>query len=58
MTRSFGDEVGKKIGVICEPEITEYEILKEDKVIIIASDGLWEHMMNKEITEIVKKNIQ
>ena len=58
MTRSFGDEVGKKIGVICEPEITEYEILKEDKVIIIASDGLWEHMMNKEITDIVKKNVK
>ena len=56
MTRSFGDILGSSIGIICIPEITEYIIKKEDKVIIIASDGLWEYISNKETTDIVKKS--
>ena len=55
MTRSFGDILGSSIGVICIPEINEYTIKKEDKAIIIASDGLWEYVSNKETTNIVKK---
>ena len=55
MTRSFGDILGSSIGVICVPEINEYTIKKEDKAIIIASDGLWEFISNKETTNIVKK---
>ena len=58
MTRSFGDEIGATVGVFSVPEITEYKIKEEDRVIIIASDGLWEYMDNKEVTEIVKKLIK
>ena len=54
MTRSFGDIIGSSIGVICSPEVYEYIIKKEDKAIIIASDGLWEYVSNKETTNIVK----
>ena len=54
MTRSFGDIIGSCIGVICLPEINEYILKKEDKAIIIASDGLWEYISNKETTNIVK----
>jgi serine/threonine protein phosphatase PrpC len=57
MTRSFGDEVGTTVGVISTPEVGEYTIKEEDKAIIIASDGLWEYMSNKEVTEIVQKLI-
>ena len=55
MTRSFGDILGSSIGVICLPEVNEYTIKKEDKCIIIASDGLWEFISNKETTNIVKR---
>ena len=55
MTRSFGDEVGASVGVISTPEVGEYKIKEEDKAIIIASDGLWEYMTNKEVTDIFKK---
>ena len=55
MTRSFGDVLGSTVGVICVPEVSEYIIKKEDKAIIIASDGLWEFISNKETTNIVKK---
>ena len=55
MTRSFGDIVGSNIGIINVPEVTMYDVKKEDKAIIVASDGLWEHVTNKEVVEVVKK---
>ena len=57
MTRSFGDEIGSLVGVLPIPEVGEYQIKEEDRVIIIASDGLWEYMTNEEVTDIVKKLI-
>ena len=57
MSRSFGDVIGSVLGVIAEPEMTEYIIKNEDKAIIIGSDGLYEYVSNEEITIIVKKNI-
>jgi serine/threonine protein phosphatase PrpC len=53
MTRSFGDIMASKVGVISEPEILEFEIQKgtvfliiEHKFMVIASDGLWEFISN------------
>ena len=57
MTRSFGDVIGSVLRVIAEPEVTEYIIKKEDKAIIIASDGLWEYISNEEVANIVQKLI-
>ena len=57
MSRSFGDVLGSMLGVICEPEVFEYILRKEDKAIIIASDGLWEYVENEEVTDIVKNLI-
>ena len=54
MTRSLGDKVGKKIGVCCTPEITKYDIKDEDKVFVLASDGLWEYISNQEVSDLVK----
>ena len=54
MSRSFGDEVAHLVGVINEPEIVEYYFCKEDKFIILGSDGLWEFINSEECVEIVK----
>ena len=54
MSRSFGDMVAHSVGVSCEPEIIEYSFLEEDKFIILASDGIWEFISNKECVDIVK----
>jgi serine/threonine protein phosphatase PrpC len=54
MSRSFGDDLAHQIGVICEPEIFEYELKEEDKFIIIASDGIWEFMSNQDCVDIIK----
>lgn len=53
MSRSFGDLLAKKIGVICEPDIYEYTLSKEDKFIVIASDGIWEYMNNDDVMNII-----
>ena len=55
MTRSFGDIIGSSIGVISEPEIKFFNYGKNDKFIIIGSDGLWEYISSQEAVDIVGK---
>ena len=49
ITRSFGDRIGKKIGMISNPVINEYTLNKSVKFIIIASSGVWKFIKEKEI---------
>merc|ERR1712100_883114 len=53
MTRSFGDGVAHSVGVNSEPEILELDLGKDDKFIILASDGVWEFLSNEEVANIV-----
>jgi len=54
MTRSMGDLVSKSVGVTYEPEIKSISNLdKNDKFIVIASDGIWDRFSNDEITRII-----
>lgn len=39
-----------------DPSICTRELQPNDKFIIFASDGLWEHMSNQEAAEIVHNN--
>ncbi len=56
MTRSLGDSLAKRIGVIGEPEIIYHELTEDDKFMIIASDGVWEFVSNEKAIEIVNKH--
>jgi serine/threonine protein phosphatase PrpC len=47
MSRSFGDNVSKPIGVTHVPEIINLKIDKRDRFILIASDGVWEFISNQ-----------
>jgi serine/threonine protein phosphatase PrpC len=63
MTRSFGDAVAARVGVNAEPEMSEVELTKEDKVLVLASDGVWEFLKNEDVAKIiypfyVKKNAE
>jgi len=49
MSRSVGDTVAHTAGVISDPEMTTVDLVPEDKVIVWASDGLWEFMSNQEV---------
>ena len=53
MSRSFGDIIGSTVGVLNEPEIKFFNYDKNDKFIIIASDGLWEYISCQEAVNIV-----
>jgi serine/threonine protein phosphatase PrpC len=55
MSRSLGDIVAKRIGVISTPFCTTHEVNKEcDLFIIIASDGLWDVMDNEDVVNFVE----
>ena len=55
MTRSLGDLVAKTVGVTHEPEIKVFPNLNpsSDRIVVIASDGLWDRIPNDEITRIL-----
>jgi serine/threonine protein phosphatase PrpC len=46
MSRSIGDTLAHSVGCLCEPEININKLTSQDKIIVIASDGLWEFLKN------------
>lgn len=55
MSRSIGDNIAKKLGVIAEPGIIEYNIKEKTKFIILGSDGIWEFLDNETVKNIGKQ---
>lgn len=53
MSRSFGDRVAGTVGVICEPEILEFDLTPTDKFIVIGSDGIFEFMSNEDVLKVI-----
>lgn len=49
MTRSIGDLVAGSVGVTWKPEIAIYKLCQEDRIITIASDGIWEVLDNSDV---------
>ena len=55
VSRSIGDIDAKKLGVIPNPQIVEYNIDESTKYLLICSDGIWEYISNEEAMEIGNK---
>jgi serine/threonine protein phosphatase PrpC len=53
MSRSLGDTVAHSIGCSCEPDITHTILGFKDKVVVVASDGVWEFLSNEEVADLV-----
>jgi len=53
MSRSFGDLVAQRVGVNAVPELSNVRLGPQDKVIVIASDGVWEFLENIDVANIV-----
>jgi serine/threonine protein phosphatase PrpC len=53
MTRSLGDQVASSVGVTHEPEILEYTVTPDDKFLVLASDGVFEHVANEDVLRTV-----
>ena len=44
MSRSLGDEVAKTLGVTFVPDVYHIEFTYQHKIVVIASDGVWEFL--------------
>lgn len=53
MSRSFGDSMACRAGVHAVPEIKQFELTSDDKIIVLASDGVWEFLDNQTVANIV-----
>ena len=53
MSRSIGDFIATKLGVIPEPKFIEEKIDKDTKFIVVASDGVWEFLDNDTVKNMV-----
>lgn len=50
-TRSIGDSLAESLGVIADPELSEHRIAGNDRVIIAASDGIFEFITTRSCVE-------
>lgn len=51
-SRAFGGKDLKKYGLIVEPDINHFEIEEHDRLVLLASDGLWDVLSPKAACEI------
>jgi len=54
-TRSLGDAMAEDLGVFAEPEMLTREVKPEDRVIVVASDGIYEFLTNQSVVDICAK---
>ncbi|XP_020531203.1 probable protein phosphatase 2C 66 isoform X2 [Amborella trichopoda] len=53
MARAFGDFCLKDFGLISVPDISYHRITERDEFIVLATDGVWDVLTNKEVVDIV-----
>lgn len=54
-TRSVGDAMAEELGVFAEPELLTRELHPSDKIIVLASDGVFEFLTNQSVIDICAK---
>ncbi|BAF28971.2 probable protein phosphatase 2C 73 [Oryza sativa Japonica Group] len=53
MARAFGDFCLKSHGLICTPEVYYRKLSEKDEFLVLATDGIWDVLSNKEVIKIV-----
>lgn len=53
MARAFGDFCLKDFGLISVPEISYRRLTEKDEFIVLATDGIWDVLSNKEVVDII-----
>jgi len=57
MSRSIGDFVVHQVGVVSTPDIYEVDLdPSTDRIVVIATDGLWDQISNEEAISIAAKH--
>jgi CRP-like cAMP-binding protein/serine/threonine protein phosphatase PrpC len=54
-TRSLGDAIAEELGVFAEPEMITREVTSDDKILVLASDGVFEFLTNQSVIDICAK---
>ena len=54
-TRSLGDAIAEELGVFAEPEMLTRELSEDDKIIVLASDGVFEFLTNQSVIDMCAK---
>lgn len=54
-SRAFGGKDLKKYGLSSEPDVNHFEIFPDDKLLLVASDGLWDVLQPNIACEIAMK---
>ena len=58
VSRSLGDFYLKDYGLVSEPDIYSFQLKDSEKMIVLASDGLWDNLPEPEVLEILKANYE
>nr|CAB3488844.1 unnamed protein product [Digitaria exilis] len=53
MARAFGDFCLKNNGLICTPEVYYRKLSEKDEFLVLATDGIWDVLSNKEVVKTV-----
>ncbi|KAI5084465.1 hypothetical protein GOP47_0000634 [Adiantum capillus-veneris] len=53
MARAFGDFCLKDFGLISMPEVTRRKLTPNDQFVVLATDGVWDVLSNKEVVDVV-----
>jgi len=51
-TRSLGDSIAESLGVYAEPELLTVSLTHKEKVIVLASDGIFDVMNNQQVVDL------
>ena len=54
-TRSLGDTIGKSLGISAKPETLSYRLDDASRCLVIASDGVFEFLENKDVIAICER---
>ncbi|KAF3796858.1 putative protein phosphatase 2C 66 [Nymphaea thermarum] len=53
MARAFGDFCLKDFGLISVPDVSYHHVTEKDEFVVLATDGVWDVLSNKEVVDIV-----
>ncbi|KAI8821832.1 phosphatase 2C-like domain-containing protein [Fimicolochytrium jonesii] len=56
VTRTLGDNVARRLGITCEPEVDVVTLTPSDRFLVMATDGVWDGVTDDDIIKAVSSN--
>ncbi|RKP05315.1 phosphatase 2C-like domain-containing protein, partial [Thamnocephalis sphaerospora] len=55
VSRSLGDDVAQRLGVLCDPDVAVHNLTSEDRYLLLATDGVWDGMSSQAAITLVDR---